>query len=386
MQNINKYPYLIIGTGFFGSVIAERIANELKYPVLMIEKRKHIGGNCFSEIDPETQIEVHKYGSHIFHTSNEKVWKYISQFTSFNNYRHKVLTKYQDKIYPMPINLETINWFYNLNLQPNEAQDFLKKEALKEQIIKPHNFEEKIISQIGRPLYEAFIKGYTMKQWEQDPKNLPESIINRLPIRTNYNRDYFDDKYQGIPTNGYTRIFEKMLSNPLIDLQLNMDYFSIKDSIPKNTIQIYTGPIDQFFNYKYGKLGWRTLDFTKEIYPENDFQGTSVMNYAEKNTPYTRIHEFKHYHPERKYSKDYTIIFKEYSRLVKDNDIPYYPINTEKDKALLKKYETDAMQLKNILFGGRLGSYKYYDMHHTIASALNTFDTIIELSKRVVNA
>ncbi|MCW7462934.1 UDP-galactopyranose mutase [Leptospira limi] len=378
-MDYSQFSVVVVGSGFFGSVIAERVASELKRKVLVIEKRNHIGGNCFSEVDPETGIEFHTYGTHIFHTSNEKVWNYIHKFTEFNNYFHQVLTTYQNKVYQMPINLETINQFYNVNLKPFEVDDFLAKEKAKDKIDSPpKNFEEKAISLIGRPLYEAFIRGYTKKQWNKDPKDLPEFILNRLPIRKNYNESYYYSRWQGIPKDGYGKIFERMLSNPLITTQLNTNYFDIKDKISKDVILVYSGPLDQFFEYKFGKLEYRTLRFESEVHPYDDYLGTSVMNFAEESVPYTRIHEPRHLHPERTYGQK-TLTIKEYSSL-DDGTNPYYPINDEKNSNLVKKYREEAQSLKNVYISGRLGDYKYFDMHETIASALGLFEDKIKPS------
>ena len=368
-----SYRYIIVGSGFFGAVLAERIANELNQDVLVLEKRNHTGGNCHSEIEPETGIEFHTYGTHIFHTSNEKVWKYINRFTEFNSYFHQVLTTYKGRVYQMPINLETINQFYGLNLKPFEVEEFLKKEIGKENYPNPKNFEEKAISLIGRPLYEAFIRGYTMKQWNKDPRELPEFILNRLPIRSNYNESYYYSRYQGIPIDGYAKIFDRILSHPKIHIRLNTDYFAVKDQIPKDSTLVYSGPIDQFFEYKFGRLDYRTIDFEKEIVPYEDYQGTSVMNYAEETVPYTRIHEPKHLHPERVIQEKKSMIIREFSRL-DDGTNPYYPINDEKNTQMVKLYREEASKLKNVYISGRLGDYKYYDMHQTIEAALNLFE------------
>jgi UDP-galactopyranose mutase len=362
----------IIGSGFFGSVLAERFANVLKLPVTIIEKRSHIGGNCYSAIDPETGIEYHKYGTHIFHTDNEIVWKYISQFTEFNGYRHQVLTTHRDQVYQMPINLETINSFYNQNLKPFEVEAFLAKEIDNEENLDLSNFEDFTISKVGRPLYEAFIKGYTQKQWQVNPKDMDASIVKRLPFRTDYNESYYNSPWQGIPKGSYTAIFKKMLANPLIKLKLNTDFFEIKDSLPEDALIIYSGPIDQYFDYCYGKLDWRTLEFEHEVKPYNDYQGTSVMNYADLEVPYTRVHEPKHLHLERNYTKDKTLIIKEFSKK-DDGSNPYYPINDRKNQKLILKYKALADQEKNLIIAGRLGDYKYYDMHQTIARALEVF-------------
>ena len=250
--------YLVVGSGFFGATIAERIASQLNEKVLVIDKRSHIGGNCYSEIDGATGIEYHKYGTHIFHTSNEIVWNYINQFTGFNGYRHQVLTTSHNKVYQMPINLETINSFYNLSLKPFEVEDFLRNEIASDYIETPVNFEDKAINLVGRKLYETFIKGYSKKQWGQDPKRLPVDLLNRLPFRKNYDESYYQSKWQGIPDSGYTSLFKKMLSHKNIDVLLNIDFFDIRSNINPDTRVIYSGPIDAYFNYCYGKLEWRT--------------------------------------------------------------------------------------------------------------------------------
>lgn len=371
----------IIGSGFFGSVIAERCANVLQIPVTILEKRNHIGGNCYSAMDEETGIEYHQYGTHIFHTDNEKVWQYINQFTHFNSYRHQVLTTHKDIVYQMPINLETINSFYKRNLKPFEAEAFIQEEVAKETELDLASFEGYAISKIGRPLYEAFIKNYSIKQWQIEPNNIPSQIIKRLPFRTDYNESYYHSKYQGIPLNGYTSIFEKMLQNPLIDVQLNTDFFELRHQVPKDAFIIYSGPIDQYFNYCYGKLEWRTLEFEHEIMPYNDYQGTSVMNFADLEIPYTRVHEPKHLHSERHYTKDKTLIIKEFSKK-DDGTNPFYPINDSTNQELISKYRLLADQQKNLLIAGRLGDYKYYDMHQTIARALEVFEGLHELYEK----
>lgn len=374
MMDQNKdYSVLIVGCGLFGAVIAERIASHFTIKSMIIDSRNHIGGNCYTDCDVETGIEYHAYGTHIFHTSSQQVWEYINRFTGFNSYYHQVLTTFRDKVYQMPINLETINSFYNINLKPFEVHSFLKSEIAKEGITTPRNFEEKAISLIGRSLYEAFIRGYTIKQWQKDPGELPASILNRLPFRTNYNECYFHDRWQGVPEHGYTAIFKKMLDHDNIELHLNTDFFDIRDSLPQNTIIVFSGPIDRFFDYKYGRLEWRTLDFRHEIKEVGDYQGTSVMNYAEEHIPFTRVHEPRHLHPERNYSKDRTLIIKEFSRM-DDGTAPYYPINDDRNQNLLEKYKQEAEKLPNVFFGGRLGEYKYLDMDTTIERALNLFE------------
>jgi UDP-galactopyranose mutase len=380
-MDLSGLKYLIVGSGFFGSVLAERIANVLNEKVLVIEKRSHFGGNCFSLDDPDTGIHYHLYGTHIFHTPHEHVWKYINKFTEFNSYYHQVLTTRRNKVYQMPVNLETINSFYNLNLKPYEVEDFLAGEIRKEKMTHaPRNFEEKAVSMMGRPLYEAFIKGYTIKQWQKDPKDMPESVLKRLPFRTSYNESYYNSRWQGIPLHGYGRIFEKLLESPKIELRLNVDFFEIRDIIPANTRIIYSGPIDRYFNYRFGKLEYRTLKFEKEVIPYGDYQGTSVMNYADQDVPFTRIHEPRHLHPERSdYPADRTMIIREYS-LLDDGSNPFYPINDERNQGLVMAYREETRKLKNIIISGRLGDYRYYDMHDTIKHALEIFDKIAESS------
>ncbi len=301
-----KYDYIIVGAGFFGSVLAERLTS-IKKKVLVLEKRNHIGGNCFTYFDKETNINIHKYGTHIFHTNNKEIWDYITNFTRFNNYRHKVLSSYRNKVYSMPVNLHTINKIHNKNFKPDQAIKYFEKIISKK---KSRNLEEQAINFVGSKIYNKLIKGYTFKQWQMNPKLLPSSIINRLPIRYNYNDFYFDDLYQGIPIDGYTPIFEKLLQKS--EVQLNSDFFRDRDYFLKKSKKIiYTGPLDMYFDYNFGQLGWRSLKFKLKKLQNNDFQGTSVMNYSDIKVKYTRIHEFKHLHPEKKINSG-TIIMREY--------------------------------------------------------------------------
>ncbi|MBQ7585852.1 MAG: UDP-galactopyranose mutase [Desulfovibrionaceae bacterium] len=371
----------IVGAGLFGSVLAERIANKLKLPVTILEKRNHLGGNCHSELEEETGIECHKYGSHIFHTSIPRVWEYLKPFCEFTGYRHTVLIKHQGHIYSMPINLFTINDLYQKNLTPKEASLFLKSEIARDHLKNPQNLEEKAISLIGRPLYEAFIKNYTTKQWGRDPKKLPQEIITRLPFRTSYNTSYFKDTWQGVPKEGYFTLFKKLLDHPLITVKLNCSYESEKASLPKDSLIIYTGLPDALFDYQFGPLEWRSLDFEWEIVQVQDFQGNSVVNYADLSEKFTRIHEFKHYHPEREtpFNLNKTIICREYPANYVQGSEAYYPINDAKNTELYAKYVNLASQNKNLILGGRLGQYQYFDMDKTIAGALSSFD---ELEKR----
>lgn len=372
-MDLSNVRYLVVGAGFFGAVMAERIASDLGEPVVVIDRKRHIGGNSWSEDDPETGIECHCYGSHIFHTANPEVWQYINRFTSFNSYRHRVLTLYKREIFQMPINLATISAFYGRVMTPEQARQILADEAARAGITTPGNLEEKAVSQVGWPLYEAFVRGYTRKQWETDPKDLPAETITRLPVRFSYKSDYFNDPWQGIPLHGYHALFRRILDHPLIDLRLNTDFFAIRDQLPGDCTVIFTGPVDRYFDYRFGRLSWRTLDFEKEICPVGDFQGTTVMNYAEEQVPYTRIHEFRHYHDERNYPVDRTVIYREYSRFCGLSDEPYYPVNTPGDKEMLSLYLEAARAEKQVIFGGRLGSYQYLDMDKSIATALNTY-------------
>ncbi len=366
---------VIVGAGFCGCTAAERLASAGR-KVLVLEKRNHIGGNCYSEVDPVTGVECHKYGSHIFHTNNEQVWHYLNQFVVFNQYRHTVWTTYKNRVYSMPINLATINAYYNMNLKPWEVSGFLDGERQKENYENPENLEEKAVSLVGRPLYEAFIKGYTIKQWDADPKTLCPDIITRLPVRSNYNNRYFRDPYEGIPVCGYTGTFERLLDHPNITVELSADYFAMKQRFSAAPT-LYTGPIDRFFNYEYGHLDWRTIDFELERHDMSDYQGCTVMNYADSEVPYTRIHEFKHFHPERE-DTERTITYREYSRIAGRVDEPYYPVNTPRNRELLSRYQQLMADVPHILFSGRLGSYRYLDMDATIACGLNVAEKMIK--------
>lgn len=380
-SQLSNVELVIVGSGLFGLTIAERASTTLGARVLLLERRSHIGGNAHTYIDPSSQIEVHKYGSHLFHTSNSRVWDYVNQFTKFNDYKHFVLTKHKNKIYSMPINLSTICAFFDKVLSPTQALELISMQVNSEKIGYPSNFEQKAISLVGRPLYEAFIMNYTHKQWQTKPSDLPAEIITRLPVRYNFNSRYFSDTYEGLPLNGYFDWFSEMTKNPKINIQLDVDYFDVRNMIPKGIPVVYTGPIDRYFNFLAGHLGWRTLDFEIETIPVEDFQGTSVMNYADLDEEYTRIHEFKHLHPERNYSSASTVIMREYSRFSEKKDEPYYPINSTADRAMLLAYRDLISKEENVIFGGRLGSYKYLDMHMAIASALQVFDN--EISPRL---
>jgi UDP-galactopyranose mutase len=365
---------VIVGSGFFGLTIAERCANELGLKVLMLERRHHLGGNAYSEPDPETGIEVHVYGAHLFHTSNEKVWEYVNRFTKFTDYQHRVFTNYRGQIYSFPMNLGMINQFFGKAHTPSEARALVAEQASEIETSEATNLEEKAISLIGRPLYEAFVRGYTAKQWQTDPKELSPDIITRLPVRYTFNNRYFNDKYEGLPVDGYTAWLEKMADHPNIEVRLETDFFDVADEFKGHVPIVYTGPVDEYFDHSEGHLSWRTVDLESEVKQVDDFQGCAVMNYADEDVPFTRIHEFKHFHPERTSLPGKTVIVHEFSRFAEEDDEPYYPINTAEDRAKLLKYRDLASKEPDVLFGGRLGTYKYLDMHMAIGSALTMFE------------
>jgi len=360
------YDYLVVGCGFFGSVFAQQ-ARENGKTVLMVERRPHIGGNCYTYEYEDTGISIHAYGSHIFHCADDETWKYINRFTAFNRHQHRVLTTHRGKVYSMPINLGTINSFFGTNLRPEEVAGFL--DGQRPAGGRAANLEEQAISLIGKPLYEAFIRGYTRKQWGCDPRELPPNIITRLPVRSSYHDAYFNDRYQGIPLEGYTPIFERMLEG--IPIELGVDFFADREVWEKKAQKIvYTGPIDRYFEYCYGRLNWRSVRFEIERLASSDYQGVSVMNYADEDVPYTRIHEPKHLHLERSWNRDTTVIVREFSHV--DPEQPYYPVNFAEDREMYEKYSALQSESPNVIFGGRLARYKYYDMHQVIAGALAT--------------
>ncbi|MET4620405.1 UDP-galactopyranose mutase [Arthrobacter sp. 2762] len=373
---------VVVGSGFFGLTIAERAATELGLKVAVLDRRHHIGGNAYSENEEKTGIEVHRYGAHLFHTSNERVWEYVNRFTKFTSYQHKVYTSHKGEVYPMPINLGTINQFFRAAMSPTEARQLIAEQAGELAGTDPQNLNDKGIQLIGRPLYEAFIKHYTGKQWQTDPKDLPAEIISRLPVRYNYDNRYFNDSHEGLPVDGYTAWIERMADNPNIEVILNTDFFDDgefgRSSVLGQVPVIYTGPVDRYFDYAEGDLSWRTIDLEEEVLPIEDFQGCSVMNYPDPETSFTRIHEFRHFHPERDYTKDATVIMREFSRFAEKGDEPYYPVNTSEDRSKLLAYRDLARGEKSVLFGGRLGTYKYLDMHMAIGSALSMFDNKIK--------
>jgi UDP-galactopyranose mutase len=355
-----QYDYLIVGTGFFGSICAHELTKSGK-KVLVIDSRNHIGGNCYTENKDGINIQV--YGAHIFHTSNKEVWDWINQFAEFNTYRHHVLATYDNEIYSLPFSMFTFNKLWGVNY-PHEAQERIKSQSIS--IDEPTNLEEQAIKLVGKDVYEKLIKGYTHKQWMKDPKELPKEIIKRLPVRFTWDNNYFFDKYQGIPIGGYTQIFEKLLEG--IDVQLNTNYFD--GNLPPHKKVIFTGPIDKFFGYKYGKLEYKTVRFEHDHLNQINYQGVPVMNYTNYEVPYTRIIEHKHFEG---VDTNSTWITREYpTQYIPDVTDPYYPVNDKENNEMFSKYKEEAEQVKEcVLFGGRLGEYKYYDMHQVIESALN---------------
>jgi UDP-galactopyranose mutase len=364
-----QYDYLIVGSGLFGSVFAREMTDR-GLRCLVIDKRNHIGGNVYTE--NIEGINVHRYGAHIFHTNDRNIWDYVNRFAAFNNYRHKVFVNYHDKIYSFPINLMTLTQLWGINT-PGEAVAELQKKQI--QAPSAPNLEEWILSQVGQELYEIFVKGYTTKQWGRDPKLLPSSIIKRIPIRTDFNDFYFDDLYQGIPIGGYTALVQNMLEG--IDVKLSTDYFKDKEELENLAERIvFTGHIDQFFDYKYGQLEYRSLEFQTELLETPSFQGTSVVNYTEQQIPYTRILEHKYFEFGR---TPVTVITKEYPAAWTLGRESYYPVCDQANNEKFNQYKKYAQAVTpNVIFGGRLAEYKYYDMHQVVGSALAKSKSILQ--------
>lgn len=361
-----KYDYLIVGAGLYGAVCAHELTKRGK-TCLVIDKRSHVGGNIYCE--NVEGINVHKYGAHIFHTSNKVVWKYINKFAEFNNYINSPMAIYKNEIYNLPFNMNTFSKMWNIKT-PAEAQKIIETQKAEQRTENPQNLEEQAINLVGKDIYIKLIKGYTEKQWGRDCKELPPFIIKRLPIRFNYNNNYFNDRYQGIPIGGYNTIINKMLKKA--DIKLGINFKDLKNVNYSNII--YTGPIDEYFDYKFGKLEYRTVRFENQVLNQENYQGVAVVNYTEREIPYTRIIEHKHFEFA---NTPKTIISKEYPTEWQEGMEPYYPINNEKNNALYQKYSQEAQKLKNVYFGGRLGMYKYFDMDKTIEAALQFIKTIV---------
>lgn len=396
-----NYPDLVVvGAGLFGLTVAQQAAECAGASVEIIDVRDHIGGNAYSYFDERTGIEIHKYGAHLFHTSNKRVWDYVNRFTSFTNYVHRVYATHDGEVYPLPINLGTINQFFHAHYTPEEAKALIASQAGELAGKDPENLNDKGISLIGRPLYEAFIKNYTAKQWQTDPSQLPAGIIKRLPVRFNYNNRYFKDTWEGLPTDGYTAWMQRMIDDPRIHVSLGVDFFDESQPFNKRALAeagvpvVYTGPVDRYFDYALGELKWRTVDFKEVRYEENDHFGCPVMNYSDADVPFTRAIEFKNFNPERGEvegvagaagAADFvpgktvkageTVVWQEYSRAATREDEPYYPVNTEADKALYARYAELAAAEPRTVFGGRLGTYSYYDMHNVIDMALRAYES-----------
>lgn len=360
---MKKYDYLIVGSGLFGSIFAYE-ANKRGKRCLVIDKRDHIGGNIYTkEVEG---INVHEYGAHIFHTSNKEVWDYVNGFTEFNRYTNSPVAIYKDELYNMPFNMNTFNKLWGVKT-PAEAKAKIEQQKQESNIDEPKNLEEQAIKLVGKDIYEKLVKGYTEKQWGTRATELPAFIIRRLPVRFTYDNNYFNDKYQGIPIGGYTKIIEKMLNG--IEVRLNTDFFENRKELEEIADEIvFTGMIDEFYDYKFGELEYRSLRFEHEILNEENHQGNAVVNYTEYEIPYTRIIEHKHFEYG---TQPKTIITREYPATWNKGDEPYYPVNNEKNNELYSKYKELADKEKNIIFGGRLAEYKYYDMHNVIERALN---------------
>ncbi|MBN3859300.1 UDP-galactopyranose mutase [Neisseriaceae bacterium PsAf] len=361
--------FLMVGAGFSCAVIARELAL-LGHEVTVIDKNKHIAGNCYSKRDEATGIMVHVYGPHIFHTDNQRVWDYINQFATMMPFINRVKTISQGEVYSLPINLHTINQFFHKTCSPKEAKDLIESKA-DLSIETPKTFEEQSLRFVGKELYEAFFKGYTKKQWGFEPSELPASILKRLPVRFNYDDNYFNHKYQGMPKDGYTEIVAGILDHPNITVQTNQAFE--KRMQEEYDHVFWSGPLDAWFDFNLGRLGYRTLDFEAFV-DEGDFQGNAVINYGDESVPYTRISEHKHFAPWETHEK--TICYKEFSRLCEPEDTPYYPIRLVKDKALLVEYVAQANQADKVTFVGRLGTYRYLDMDVTIKEALETADQV----------
>ena len=357
-----KYDYLVVGAGLYGAVFAYEAKKKGK-TCLVIDKRDHIAGNIYCE--NVSGINVHKYGAHIFHTSDKKIWEYVNQFEEFNNYINSPVARYKNELYNLPFNMNTFSKMWNI-ATPQEAKDIIASQIADLNITEPKNLEEQALSLVGKDVYEKLIKGYTEKQWGRDCKDLPSFIIKRLPLRFIYDNNYFNDRYQGIPIGGYTKIVEKMLDG--IEVRLNTNYLDNREEFDAMADKIvYTGMIDQFYDYKLGVLEYRSVRFETEELPMENYQGNAVVNYTEREVPYTRIIEHKHFEFGKQPT---TIISREYSSEWKKGDEPYYPVNNDKNNALYQQYKELADKEHKVIFGGRLGGYKYYDMDKVIAAAL----------------
>jgi UDP-galactopyranose mutase len=379
---VGGYPDLVVvGAGLFGLTVAQQAVEHAGARVHVIDVRGHIGGNAYSYTDEATGAEIHQYGAHLFHTSDRRVWEYVNRFTGFTDYVHRVYATHDGEVYPLPINLGTINQFFHAHHTPAQARELVAEQAGELAGTDPANLNDKGIQLIGRPLYEAFIKNYTAKQWRTDPGELPAGIITRLPVRFTYDNRYFRDTWEGLPSDGYTAWMERMIDDPRITVGLGVDFFDESQPYNKTALRnagvpvVYTGPVDRYFDYELGDLAWRTVDFREVRYAEEDHYGCPVMNFSDADVPYTRAIEFKNFNPERRdrQNPDQTVVWQEYSRAATRGDEPYYPVNTQADRSLYERYEAMARAEPRTVFGGRLGTYRYYDMHQVIATALDAW-------------
>ncbi len=365
---MEKYDYLIVGAGLYGAVMAHELTEKGKR-CLVIDRRGHIGGNVYCE--NVEGINVHKYGAHIFHTSNKKVWEYVNQFAEFNNYINSPVAIYKGELYNLPFNMNTFSKMWGIKT-PKEAREEIARQVEETGITEPKNLEEQGLSLVGRDVFEKLVKGYTEKQWGRDCKDLPAFIIKRLPVRFTYDNNYFNDRYQGIPVGGYTKVVEKMLEG--IEVLLHADFFEFRKKNPAIAEKIiFTGMIDEYFDYKLGALEYRSVRFETEVLDCDNYQGNAVVNYTEREVPYTRIIEHKHFEFGQ---QEKTVISREYSSEWSVGMEPYYPVNNEQNNQLFERYKELATKEENVIFGGRLGDYKYYDMDKVIEAALNTVEKL----------
>lgn len=393
-EALHHADLIVVGAGLTGLTVAERVWNRLGKRVVVLDKRGHPGGNAWSHVDEETGIEVHDYGTHIFHTSNGRVWDYVNRFSDFNGYRHTVWTNHRGRRYSLPVNLQTISALAGRSLSPAEARAWVEADRVRPGP-GPQSFQEKALSQVGEQLYTAFFEGYTRKQWRTHPRDLPGAVFSRLPVRFDLNQRYFNDTWEGLPLTGYHGLIEGLADWRGVQVALGVDWFEVSHLLnwsetgPSVPV-VYTGPLDAFFHWKHGRLGWRTIDLDFATVAVSDFQGAAVINEADADVPYTRTHEFRHLHPEREritihnerglltHHRNQTVIAREYSRAAGQGDEPYYPVNSREDRALLRVYRDEAQKLETVLFAGRLGTYRYLDMHAAIASALSLFENRLE--------
>ncbi len=368
--------FLMVGAGLSGAVIGRALAEE-GHEITIVDSRDHIGGNCHTQRDADTGVMIHVYGPHIFHTDDEEVWAYVNRYANFLPYKNRVKTTSRGQVFSLPVNLHTINQFFGKTMRPDEAHSFITEEQADTSITDPQSFEEQAMRFVGRDLYEAFFKGYTIKQWGCHPSELPASILKRLPVRFNYDDNYFFHRFQGMPENGYTDMIAGILDHPSITVKLNTTF---DRSMAEGFDHVfYSGPLDGYFDYELGRLGYRTLDFERFTY-DGDYQGCAVMNYGEEDVPYTRITEHKHFAPWE--THDGSVCYREYSRAAEPGDIPYYPIRQVKEKALLGEYVELANKTANVTFVGRLGTYRYLDMDVTIRESLDTAAAVLSSLER----